>query len=368
MRVWTDNELKALGANLTLGRGVLVEAERLHLGRDVVLGDGVVIRGEKVTLGDGAQIQAESQLAARTLRLGAGVRVEMRCTVGALGEIAEYIEFGDQALLAHDCKMLVPVGIVGDYASIHNHTTINGFAPMLLGHNSWVGQNCMLNANKRLSIGNHVGIGAYSSIYTHGFFGDVLEGCQVHKEAPVTLEDDAWILGAYNIISPGVTVGQKGLVLTGSNVVRDVPANHTVGGAPARDMTDRLVPFTTRTPGEKLTLMCGFIDEFVQTLYPQDHRKLDDGYRLQTPYGSVRVACVSSWVDYAPRGEFDHALVLVAAPLGEVHAADQTVFSLVDRTYTKTGHPCEVQLIRFLRNPKARFVPRDRPRLQWPLE
>jgi acetyltransferase-like isoleucine patch superfamily enzyme len=86
----------------------------------------------------------------------------------------------------------------------------------VIGHNVWVGQNCVLNAEDDLTIGNHVGIGAYSSVYTHGYFGDLLEGCQVFKVGPVTIEDDVWILGSYNIISPGVTLGAKSLILTGA--------------------------------------------------------------------------------------------------------------------------------------------------------
>ena len=43
-----------------------------------------------------------------------------------------------------------------------------------------------------------------------------------------------------------------------------------------------------------------------------------------------------------------------------------TVFDLVERTYTKQRTRAEVATIAWLKNPRARFVPHDRPHVQIP--
>ena len=110
---------------------------------------------------------------------------------------------GDRFFLGSDSKLLMPTFVTGDYVSLHNHLLANGLRPCFIGHNTWVGQNCVLNSNELFTIGNNVGIGAYTSVYTHGFFGELLEGCQDFRIAPVVIEDDAWLIGAYNVVSPG---------------------------------------------------------------------------------------------------------------------------------------------------------------------
>jgi maltose O-acetyltransferase len=134
---------------------------------------------------------------------------------------------------------------LGDYVKVHNHTLINGRARCLIGHNSWVGQNNILNCEADLRVGNCVGLGIYTSVWTHVYYGDMLEGCRLHNVEPTTIGDDVWVMGAYNVISPGVTIGDKAMILTQSAVSKDVPGNTTWAGTPARDVTAKMgIPFS----------------------------------------------------------------------------------------------------------------------------
>lgn len=57
-----------------------------------------------------------------------------------------------------------------------------------------------------------------------------------HVESqPVVIEDDVWI-GIGAIVLKGVTIGRGARILAGAVVTRDVPANATVGGNPARTL------------------------------------------------------------------------------------------------------------------------------------
>jgi acetyltransferase-like isoleucine patch superfamily enzyme len=334
----------AFPAELSIPASSRVEVRKhLAIGARVVIGERVRISCDSLVLADGAQIEDDVTIDVREFSLGAGSRVETRCRIAAMRGAADRVRIGDFSFLGHDSKLLVPVAAIGDYVAIQHHALLNGRKPLLMGHNCWIGQNCILNAEENLTIGNNVGIGAYSSVYTHGYFGDLLEGSQVFKVAPVVIEDDVWILGSYNVVSPGVVIGKKALVLTGSNVTRDVPSNHTVGGAPARDMTDRLVPYRPRTVAEKIEMVRGFIAEFVES----------------QPEGAFVVVVREELGSESDLPAERPLLVFTGTENPLPRWPGVTIFSLASRRYTKWRTAPEIAMMSFLKSYRARFVPDD---------
>jgi acetyltransferase-like isoleucine patch superfamily enzyme len=107
-----------------------------------------------------------------------------------------------------------------------------------------------LNANSPLTIGNGVGIVAYSAAWTHGKFGELIEGSKVHKEAPVVIEDDVTMWRA--VVSPGVRIGRRATILNGSVITRDVKESSVIGGAPAYDLGDRISAYRSGFPPGKV--------------------------------------------------------------------------------------------------------------------
>jgi putative colanic acid biosynthesis acetyltransferase WcaF len=59
--------------------------------------------------------------------------------------------------------------------------------------------------------------------------------------APITINDGAWV-AAESFLGPGVTIGERAVVLARSVVVRNVLPGAVVGGNPARHLRDR-APF-----------------------------------------------------------------------------------------------------------------------------
>ena len=104
-----------------------------------------------------------------------------------------------------------------------------------------MGQNSIINSTDELTIGNNCGIGAYSKIWTHAAWGDVVEGCRLLvgmpdidcKSGAVAIGDDFWGVGQITI-SPGVKIGNKVVALTNSLITKDIPDNTVVAGIPAK--------------------------------------------------------------------------------------------------------------------------------------
>lgn len=125
---------------------------------------------------------------------------------------------------------------VGDYTTISAKTTFPSEAYLI-------------------SIGSHVQLTGYVSIYTHG------GGNVVRREIPdfdcfgkVVIEDWCYI-GAHSMIMPGVTIGQGSLVAAGAVVTKSVPPRTIVGGNPARilgtvnDYIERNKKYNIKTKG-----------------------------------------------------------------------------------------------------------------------
>jgi acetyltransferase-like isoleucine patch superfamily enzyme len=258
---------------------------------------------------------------------------------------------------------MVPVLKVGDYVKVHNHTLINGRGRCAIGHNTWVGQNNILNAEDDLVIGNNVGFGIYSSIWTHAYYGELLEGCTISQVAPITVDDDVWLVGAYNAIAPGVHVGKRAVILNGSFVNKDVPPKHVVGGSPARDLTDHVVFYRNVSLEEKMSMMKQFTREFLEQYYP--------GFWLEATPDHVRVESEEQSFDIlfweqveegaAPPERYS---LIITKRSNRRACANASVFDLEARTYTKRLCEPEIQLISFLNSHRARFVPYDHPKIE----
>jgi acetyltransferase-like isoleucine patch superfamily enzyme len=353
----------SIASTARVGNDVRIVADTVTIGAGAIIGDSVKIEGREILIEDGAQIRNGVTVRAEAFTLGYRSRIEESCKLMALDGSAKEIRFGDNCLFGAFNSGLVPMLLVGDYVKIHNHTLISGFNSCFIGHNSWIGQNCVLNSNDVLFIGNNVGVGTYTSIWTHAFFGEILEGSTVFNVAPTIIEDDVWIVGAYNVVSPGLTIGKRSMVLTSSVVSGDVLPEHTVGGVPARDMTDRLPPVRRVSLDEKMKMMRGFVQEFVDTVYAGRHTRIPGGYRVAPDNG---VPCHILVQDEFDDREFDctNPTLLYLRTDNSVQDYDHlTVFDLTTKQYIKRRTDPEIQIIGFMNSFRARFVPRRNPRI-----
>jgi acetyltransferase-like isoleucine patch superfamily enzyme len=255
----------------------VLDVEKLIVGKNVIIEPGVDIRCKRLVLGDGVVIRS-------------GTRIEMTDLV------------------------------IGDYTKINNNCLLTGTDWCRIGHNCWFGHFTVIDSIGTTRIGNGVGVGAHSQLWTHIYFGDVLEGCRFASHKPLIIEDDVWFVG-HCIVSP-ITAKKRTMATVGAVITKDMSEeNHVYSGVPARDMTDRFgMQFGEVTLDEKRKRLENYLKEFISLHKPRKNR--------------IKIV---ERIDPSQR--------------------QYSQFSLSERLYIKNLYPEEVKFMRFLTPTKAKFTP-----------
>lgn len=231
--------LLQMGQGCAVSRYTLfVPVDRLGVRRPVWVGDSCEI-GPFTVVHGGA-------------RLGDGVRVEGRAVVGvpergyAVGHV--YRGHGDQTVLAGGAVAragaVLYAGVdLGEGTTIGHATVLRSF--VTVGANGNLGHHLVVERDVRIGVGvrcsplSHL---TSSTILADGvFLGAGIRTINDRRLdrggalAPPRFERNARV-GSGSTIMSGVAVGERALVGAGSLVLRDVPADTTVAGVPARPM------------------------------------------------------------------------------------------------------------------------------------
>jgi acetyltransferase-like isoleucine patch superfamily enzyme len=256
---------------------------------------------------------------------GVNTRFGERVQIGAIGGPAQQVEIGDEVTIGDDVRILAPRVRIGDYSVIHHHTTIYGYDEVSIGPCSWIGQNAILNSSAALRVGPGCTISAYSTIWTHFSGGDPLQGCSFDKLKPCSIGEDVWI-GVQCSVAP-VDIGNRALLLAGSVLTKDVPANRVWGGNPASDLTAKLgAPYSEPDVTTKFSMLSQML------------RKHMGSAGDSSEPGVLRAGNIAvTMVDCDPRGD--------------------SVFDVRDRSYSKLLTEHEIAFMHCLL-PRIKFYPR----------
>lgn len=145
----------------------------------------------------------------------------------------------------------------GKYCSIGDNTAIGPggyilawdkymdcmFTPeIIIGDNTWIGDDCHISATNKIEIGNNVLIGKKVTISdnSHGktdieLLSTAPKERQLFSKGPVIIEDNVWLGDKVTILS-GVRIGKNAIVGANSVVTKDVGENCVVGGIPAKNI------------------------------------------------------------------------------------------------------------------------------------
>lgn len=109
---------------------------------------------------------------------------------------------------------------------------------LVCGDHVWIGENVIVDASGGLEIGSHTTFGSGSFIWSHtsamaNIFMENVSRSQYNLRAKTKIGSGTFI-GGPSVIYPGVTIGNRCIIMPLSAVNSDVPDNTMVGGAPAK--------------------------------------------------------------------------------------------------------------------------------------
>jgi len=125
---------------------------------------------------------------------------------------------------------------IGDHVIIDRDVFVGGMqsekSALQVGNESVILFRSYLNTTRRIILGDNVGIGGYCLIFTHSAWQNVLEG-NPYKFADVEIKDNSWL--PWNVtVLPGVTIEKDATIGSGSTVTRSIPKSVFAAGIPAK--------------------------------------------------------------------------------------------------------------------------------------
>ena len=109
---------------------------------------------------------------------------------------------------------------------------------VLIGENSWIGEETWLLSLEQITIGSNVCISQRTFLCTGSHNWSAPTFNLITK--PIIIEDGVWIC-ANVFVGPGVTIGENSVVKVGSVVTHNLPPDMICAGNPCRPVKPRII-------------------------------------------------------------------------------------------------------------------------------
>jgi len=219
---------------------MIEEGKNCKIGNNLkILGKGKVILKNNVTIGDNVVINVSERLVIgdRSI-IGDNFIIEGRD-----------IEIGTEFWSGHHCQ-------IGG-GSCFEKTSI-----LRIGYWCHLGNFGFINTARSVYIGNEVGMGTDTKIYTHGAYLSMLDGFPV-EFGPIEIGNHVWLPNA--TVMPNVKIGDNVVVGAGAIVTRDLPSGCLALGAPAKVVRENCYP--RKLAGEeKKQIIQNFLIHFINDI------------------------------------------------------------------------------------------------------
>jgi len=203
------------------------------------LGNGKTVFDDSVSIGDNVTINVTERLV-----------IGDRSAIGDNSVIeGRDIEIGKEFWSGHHCHM-------------GGGSCFEKTSKLRIGYWAHLGNYGMINTARPVVIGNEVGMGIRTSIYTHGAYLSMLYGFPV-EFGPVEIGDHVWMPSA--TVLPNVRIGSNVVVGVGAIVTKDLPSGCLALGVPAKVIKENCYP-KKYTRQERRQLVKNFISHFMNDI------------------------------------------------------------------------------------------------------
>jgi acetyltransferase-like isoleucine patch superfamily enzyme len=198
------------------------DVEELILEKGVKIEEGVSIKGRKIAIREGTVLRR-------------GTRIE----------VSEHLEIGRSSVIGESNQIRGrDIRIGREFYSNHDAEIGGGgcferTSKLTIGYWFHLGSYSIVNTAMEVKIGNEVGMGRFTNVYTHGAYQSALDGFPVDF-GPITIGNNVWIPGA--TILPNVTIGDNVVIGVGSLVSKNVPSGCLAAGVPCKVIRDNCYP------------------------------------------------------------------------------------------------------------------------------
>lgn len=171
------------------------------------------------------------------------------------------IHVEEDTVLGDNVTLIARTVSIGMGSEIKDNTKISGESGFKMGDFSYIDQNVIINLRQDVEIGDETGVGANSSLYTHGVWLSALDGAPV-KFGKIILQNRVWI-AANVFVMPGVTVGDNAIIGACSVLTKDVTRNTVMAGNPAKEIR-HFDPEIRPDIEEKNRIVLDMVKEFIE--------------------------------------------------------------------------------------------------------
>lgn len=160
-------------------------------------------------------------------------------------DVTERLVIGDRTIISDHCVIAgrdIEIGKefwMGQYAQIGGGSAKDKPSKLKIGDLCHLGRFGSINTSRAISVGDEVGLGEGTKLYSHGAWLNWLDGfpCQWGE---INIEDNVWVPNA--IITPNVRIGHDSVISAMSLVNKNIPSGSLAGGVPCEIIKNNYYP------------------------------------------------------------------------------------------------------------------------------
>ena len=185
-----------IGKNTLLGKRAWINGASVEIGDNVSIGNFSTLNSNKIKIGSNTKIDNNSRVvASKSIQVGKGCYIGSLVTIGGGQSRHSELEMGDRVKIF---------------------------------------ENSYINTTRKVYLGDDVGIGGHTLIFTHGTWQNTYKGYP-YKFGDVTIKKGAWLPWRV-FVMPGVTIGENATIGSAATIVKDISNGYFAAGSPAKEL------------------------------------------------------------------------------------------------------------------------------------